>query len=80
MLLPPLLDAVIPACKITGIGLQPPPLTLLLPLCLTSFVFTGLLFGSNPNIRIEIAATVHASLSLLLCIVHPLSYENSGGP
>jgi hypothetical protein len=78
ILLAPLLDAVIPACKITRIGLQPSLLTGLLPLCLATFVFTCLLFGSNPNIRNEIATAEHASLSLLLCIVHPLSYESCG--
>ena len=79
MLLPPLLYAVVPACEIAGIRLQPLPLTLLLSLCPASFVFTGFLFGPDPNIRNEIAATVLTPLLLLLGFVHPLSYGNYGG-
>lgn len=72
MLLTPLLHAIVPACEIAGIRLQPPTLTLLLSLSLASFVFTGFLFGTDPNIRNEIAATVLTPLLLLLGFVHPL--------
>lgn len=78
ILLPPLLYAVIPACEIPRVGLQPLPLTVLLPPRLTSLGFTCLLSCSCPAVRIKISATVHTSLSLLFCIVHPLFYENSG--
>ena len=78
ILLPPLLYAVVPAGKITRVGLQPPPLTLLLSLCLAGFVFTCLLLCPGPVIWFEILAAVNAIPLLLFRIVHPLVYGNYG--
>ena len=76
ILLPPLLYASVSACKTIRVGVQPSPLTLPLPPCLTNTGFTGFLPGPCPAIGLEITATVHASLPLLFRIGHPLSYEN----
>ena len=80
ILLPPLLYTVVPAGKIIRVCLQPPPLTVLLSLCLAIFVFTGLLLCSGPLVWFEILAAIRASPPLLFCIVHSLSYENYGWP
>ena len=76
MFFTPLLDRLIAAGKIAGIGLQPSLLAVLLPSLLTRPVLAYLLPVSSAFVRVEISATVDTSLSLLSCIVHPLSYEN----
>ena len=71
MLFTPLLNRVIPAGKIAGVGLKPRLLTVLLPPCLAGLGLAHLLPIPHASVRGEIPAAVNTPLLLPVCMFHP---------
>ena len=69
---PPLPHIGVSPLKISGIGIYPLLLTLLLALCLTLLLLTTLLPISYPPVRLKKPATIDTILLFSICIcLHP---------